>query len=125
MRVLVVVEDDEDAQDLIETVFSLDSRFILAGVSATAEDAFEMARTNKAGLIVLDHVLAGELTGIQAAPRFKDVAPLSKIILCTAHTELREPAAAEPAVDAFVLKTDSTHLLRVAQQLLDMCGSFT
>src|ERR1035437_1714183 len=66
VRVLVVVEDDEDAQDLIETVFSLDSRFILAGVSATAEDAFEMARTNKAGLIVLDHVLAGELTGIQA-----------------------------------------------------------
>jgi len=113
-----VVEDDEDAQDLIETVFSLDSRFILAGVSATAEDAFEMARTNKAGLIVLDHVLAGELTGIQAAPRFKDVAPLSKIILFTAHEELREAAAAEPAVDALVLKTDSTHLLRVAQQLL-------
>ena len=123
MRVLVVVEDDEDAQDLIETVFSLDSRFILAGVSATAEDAFDMARTNKAGLIVLDHVLAGELTGIQAAPRFKDVAPLSKIILFTAHEELREAAATEPAIDAFVLKTDSAHLLRVAQQVLGVAGS--
>jgi len=125
VRVLVVVEDDEVAQDLIETVFSLDSRFILAGVSATAEDAFEMARTNKAGLIVLDHVLAGELTGIQAAPRFKDVAPLSKIILFTAHEELREAATAEPAIDAFVLKTDSAHLLRVAQQVLGMAGSAT
>ena len=125
MRVLVVVEDDEDAQDLIETVFSLDSRFILAGVSATAEDAFEMARTNKAVLIVLDHVLAGELTGIQAAPRFKDVAPQAKIILFTAHEELREAATAEPAIDAFVLKTDSTHLLRVAQQVLGMAGSAT
>jgi len=125
MRALVVVEDDEDFQDLIASQFSLDSRFTVAGVSATAEDALEMAQTKRAALIVLDHVLAGELTGLEAAPKFKDVAPLSKIILCTAHTELREPAAAEPAVDAFVLKTDSTHLLRVAQQLLDMCGSFT
>lgn len=125
MRVLVVVEDDQDAQDLIETVFSLDSRFILAGVSATAEDAFEMARTNKAGLIVLDHALAGELTGIQAAPRFKDVAPMAKIILFTAHEELREAAIAEPAINAFVLKTDVAHLLRVAQQLLGMSGSAT
>jgi DNA-binding NtrC family response regulator len=123
VRVLVVVEDDENAQDLIETVFSLDSRFIFAGVSATAEDAFEMARTNKAGLIVLDHVLAGVLTGIQAAPRFKDVAPQSKIILFTAHEELREAATAEPAIDAFVLKTDSAHLLRVAQRVLGMSGS--
>jgi response regulator of citrate/malate metabolism len=54
VRVLVVVEDDEDVQDLIETVFSLDSRFTLAGVSATAEDALEMARTKKVALIVLN-----------------------------------------------------------------------
>jgi DNA-binding NtrC family response regulator len=125
VRVLVVVEDDEDVQDLIETVFSLDSRFTFAGVSARAEDAFEMARTNKAGLIVLDHGLAGELTGLEAAPRFKEVAPLSKIILFTARAELRQAAAAEPAVDAFVLKTDSAHLLRVAQQVLGMSGSAT
>ena len=123
MRVLVVVDDDEDVQDLIETVFSLDSRFTLAGVSTTAEDALEMARTKEVALIVLDHGLAGELTGLDAAPRFKDVVPLSKIILFTAHEELREAAAAEPAIDAFVLKTDSTHLLRVAQQVLAMYGS--
>jgi DNA-binding NtrC family response regulator len=123
VRVLVVVEDDEDAQDLIEAVFSLDSRFTFVGVSATAEDGLEMARTNQTGLIVFDHVLAGELTGIEAAPRFKDVAPLSKIILFTAHEELRGAAMAEPAIDAFVLKTDSVHLLRVAQQVLGMSGS--
>jgi len=108
--------------DFIQTVFSLDSRFTLAGVSATAEDAFKVAGTNKAELIVLDHALAGELTGIEAAPKFKEVAPESKIILFTAHAELRQAAAAEPAIDAFVLKTDSNYLLRVAQQLLSMSG---
>ena len=121
----MVVEDDEDVQDLIQTVFSMDSRFTLAGVSATAEDAFKVAGTNKAELIVLDHALAGELTGIEAAPKFKEVAPQSKIILFTAHAELRQAAAAEPAIDAFVLKTDSPYLLRVAQQLLSMSGHAT
>jgi len=118
-----VVEDDKDVQLLIETAFSLDSRFTFAGVSATAEDAFEMVQTNDPGTIVLDQGLAGRLSGLEAAPRFKDVAPQSKIILFTAHEELREAAAAEPAVDAFVLMTDSTHLLRVAQQLLGLAGS--
>jgi DNA-binding NtrC family response regulator len=123
VRALVVVEDDEDAQLLIETDFSLDSRFTVAGVSATAEGAFGMVQANAPGTIVLDHGLAGKLTGLEAAPRFKDVAPQSKIILFTAHEELREAAAAEPAIDAFLLKTDATHLLRVAQQLLGMAGS--
>jgi len=84
-----------------------------------------MAQTNEAGLIVLDHGLAGALTGLEAAPRFKEVAPLAKIILFTAHAELRDAAAAEPAVDTFVLKTDASRLLRVAQELLHMAGSAT
>lgn len=119
MRALVVVEDDEEVQDLIAAEFSQDPGFTLAGVSATAEDAFEMVLTNdEALLIVLDHGLAGELTGLQAASAFKHMAPLSKVILFTAHAELREVAAAEAAVDAFVLKTDADDLLQVAQQLL-------
>lgn len=118
-----MVEDDPDVQLLIESVFSLDSRFTFAGIRASAEDAFEMARTSEAGLIVLDHGLAGELTGLEAAPKFKEVAPRAKIILFTAHAELREVAAREPAVDAFVLKTESFRLLRVAQELLHTSGS--
>jgi len=125
MRTLVVVEDDEDFQDLIAAEFSLDSRFTVVGVSATAEDAIEMTQRNMADLIVLDNRLAGELTGLEAARRFKVMAPLSKVILFTVHGELSEAAAAEPAVDAFVLKSDSRQLLRVAQQVLGMDGSAT
>ena len=125
MRTLVVVEDDEDFQDLIAAEFSLDSRFVVVGVSATAEDAFEMAYETEAALVVLDHVLAGKLTGLEAAPKFKDVAPRMKVILFTVYSELREAVSAEPAVDAFVLKTDSRQLLRVAQQVLGMDGEPT
>ena len=122
MRSLVVVDDDEDFQDLIAAEFSLDSRFSVAGVSASAEDAFEMAQANQAALVVLDDHLHGRLTGLEAARIFKDVAPQLKVILFTAYPELREAAEAEPAVDAFVLKSDSRQLLRVAQQVLGLEG---
>ncbi|HZW44648.1 MAG TPA: response regulator [Dermatophilaceae bacterium] len=117
MRVLVVVEDDPDVQFLIETVFSEDDRLSVAVLTASAENALEVARTTEPGVIVLDHGLAGPLTGLEVAPRLKEVAPNAKIILFTAHEELRYSAADEPAIDGFLLKTDITQLLPLAQRL--------
>jgi len=120
VKILVVVEDDPDVQFLIEAVFSMDDRFAVAAVAASAEEALETARTTEPGVIVLDHGLAGALTGIEAASRLKEVAPNAEIILFTAHAELRHPAADEPAIDAFLLKTDSAKLLPLAQKLTGM-----
>lgn len=117
MKVLVVVEDDADVQSLVRTVFARDSRFSLGGVAESAEEAIELARSTELGLIVLDDGLAGELTGIDAAPLLKEVAPKAKIILFTAHADLRERAADEPAIDAFLVKTDVGQLLSLAQTL--------
>lgn len=117
MRTLIVVEDDPDVQLLLETIFSMDPRFDLAEVAASAEDALELARTTEPGIIVLDHGLAGALTGLEAAPRLKKRAPNSRIILFTAHAELKARADGEPAIDAFLLKTNSTKLLALAQHL--------
>jgi len=93
MSSLVVVEDDLNVQFLIETVFSLDSRFPLTGATVAAEEALEMARSAAPGIFVLDHALAGELTGLEAAPQLKLLAPESKIIFFTAHAQVREAAA--------------------------------
>ena len=117
MTVLVVVEDDPDVRFLVETIFSMDSRFRLAAVAESAEAALESARASQPGLFVLDHGLAGALSGIDAAPRLKELVPQTKIILFTAHAELQARAEAEPAIDAFLLKTESTKLLALAQQL--------
>ncbi len=120
VKILVVIEDDPDVRFLIETIFSMDDRFSVAGPAASAEVALEMARTTELGIIVLDHGLAGALTGMEAAPRLKEVAPNAKIILFTTHAELRQVAADEPAIDAFLLKTDSAKLLALAQELTGM-----
>lgn len=118
MQALVVVEDDPDVQFLIESIFSMDPRFNAADVAESAEAALEWsARTVGPGVIVLDHGLAGSLTGLDAAQRLKELAPNAKIVLFTAHAELKARADAEPAIDAFLLKTDSTRLLPLAQRL--------
>ena len=62
MKVLVVVEDDPDVRFLVETIFSMDSRFTLAGVAASAEEALKSLRTTEPQIIVLDHGLSGQLT---------------------------------------------------------------
>lgn len=107
MKVLVVVEDDHDVQFLVETIFSMDSRFTLAAVAASAEEALESLRTTQPEIIVLDHALSGQLTGLDAAPRLKELAPQAKIIMFTAHADLKTHADHEPAIDGFVLKTES------------------
>ncbi len=117
MTVLMVVEDDPDVQFLIETVFSHDPRFTVGAVATAAEDALASLDAAQEGIIVLDHGLSGELTGLEAAPQFKVRAPLAKIILFTAHAELRPQADSEAAIDAFVLKTEARRLLPVAQEL--------
>ena len=117
MKALVVVEDDPDVQFLVETIFSMDRRFTLAGLVASAEEALESLRTSQPRIIVLDHGLSGQLTGLDAAPRIKELAPQAKIIMFTAHADLKARADKEPAIDGFVLKTESTQLLPLAQRL--------
>lgn len=124
LNVLAVVEDDPDVQLLVETIFSMDSRFTLAPVTDSAEAALESARTTEPGIVVLDHGLAGPLTGLEAAPLLKELAPNAKIILFTAHAELQTLADVEPAIDGFLLKTDSTQLLPLAQRLIGLDPGF-
>ena len=116
-KFLDVIEDDPGVQLLIQTIFSMDSRFSPANAVQSAEEALESTRKAEPGVIVLDHGLAGSLTGLDAAPLLKELAPRAKIILFTAFAELQARATAEPAIDAFLLKTESTRLLPLAQRL--------
>ena len=117
MKVLAVVEDDPDVAFLVETIFSMDSRFTVAAVADSAEQALTTAPSKEPGTIMLDHGLAGVLTGLEAEPKLNQLVPRSKIILFTTQAELEARAQEEPAIDAFLLKTESTRLLALAQEL--------
>ena len=117
MKTVVIVEDDPDIQALISTIFSMDPRFSVSGLAESAEEALELARTTGPEIIVLDDRLAGELTGVEAVPQLKAAAPDAKIILFTAHADLQARVVSQPAIDAFLLKTETGELLPLAQQL--------
>jgi DNA-binding NarL/FixJ family response regulator len=119
-KILVVIEDDPDVQFLVEAIFAMDPRFTVTAVAASAEEALEAPPTSEPGIIVLDHGLAGPLPGLAAAPMLKERAPKAKIIMFTAHAALQARADREPAIDAFLLKTESERLLPLAQELIGL-----
>ena len=118
-RILVIVEDEVDVRWLIRMTLLDDPRLELVGEAASAEAALELARENKPGLIILDHSIEGDVMGLQAAPMLKNIVPEAKILLFTAF-DLHAEAEAEPAVDAFLLKTNLERLLPTVQSLLDL-----
>lgn len=119
MKVLMVVEDDLDMRLIIRITLETDPRLQIVGEAGTAEEAIEIARSENPGLIILDNSLEGEMTGLEAAPILKDVAPHAKVLLFTAY-DLRSEAKREPAIDAFLRKDHLKDLLPVILRLLDL-----
>ena len=118
--VVAVIEDQPDVRAIVKVLlgragFGVDHEF------EAAEDALDrMPSTVDA--IVLDHNLAGELTGLEAAPALKVRAPSAVIVLFSAM-DLRTPAGAEPAIDAVVRKDRVTDLASVLASLVDPGGN--
>jgi two-component system nitrate/nitrite response regulator NarL len=118
-KVLVVVDDDLDMRRAIRALLERDPRLEVLGEASSAAEAVEAARSTHPGLIVLDHLIDGPVTGLEAAPILKQVAPNAKILLFSAH-DLRSEARRTPAVDAFLPKDRIDRLLPVALQLLGL-----
>jgi CheY-like chemotaxis protein len=111
-----VVEDDLDMQLLIQSVLGVDPRLDPWYGVATVKDAVAAAVETSPALIILDHFLGGEITGLDAAPIIKAVAPNARIILFSSH-DLSAEVRFESAVDLYVPKTDLRRLLCSVLQL--------
>ena len=59
--------------------------------------------------------------GLEAAPLIKAVAPNAKILLFSAF-DLKKEADAEPAIDAFLGKSDVGLLLKTVQWMLHLAN---
>lgn len=120
MNVFLVVEDDPDIRMLVRFMFSGDPDFEVSGEVADMDAAVQVAADLQPDLIILDNQLEGPETGLEGAPRLKSVVARCRIVLFSASEELRTPALAEPAIDAFLLKTDITRLMPLCRQLLGL-----
>ena len=117
--ILALVEDEVDLRVLIRITLRKDDRLELKGEAESAEEAIELARELAPALVILDHSLVGTMTGLEAAPAIKAVAPGAKILLFTAH-DLHAEAASEPAIDRFLRKDNLPQLLRTVEEMLDL-----
>jgi len=119
MRVLVIVEDEEDMRRMIQALLTRDPRLRVMGQATTAAEAVDVAELIAPGLIVLDHFIDGPVTGLDAAPSLKRVAPAAKILLFSAH-DLAAEAQRSPDIDAYLQKDQPQKLLPLAQSLLGL-----
>lgn len=119
MKVLVVVEDDEEMRMIIGRVLARDERIEGHGAAATALEAVEEARQMQPDLVILDHFIEGDVMGLEAAPLIKAAAPTAKILLFTAH-DLATEASREAAIDAFLPKDRLENLLDTVRSLLGL-----
>lgn len=120
-RVLVVVENDPDMRRLIRVELMDDPRIEVSGEAATVEAAIGLLAGREPALVILDNYLDDDTRGIDAAPALKEAAPHARILLLTAD-DLSAEARREPAIDAYLRKTDIERLLPTARKLLGLEG---
>lgn len=116
----MVVEDEPDLRLLIRIRFSLDPEFVVYGEATEIGQAVAAIEQFAPDLVVLDHHLGGDLSGLDGAEFLKRASPSTKIILFTATEEVRRLAADSPWIDAFLLKTDIARLVPLGRQLLQL-----
>jgi DNA-binding NarL/FixJ family response regulator len=118
-QVLVVVENDPDFRLLIRVELARDPRIEISGEAASSEEALRLLASSGPGLVILDHYLDDETRGLEAAALIKEAAPQARVLLMSSEDLARE-AARQPAVDAFLRKTDIDRLLPLTQRLLGL-----
>lgn len=117
VRRVVLVEDDPTIRSVVEILLELEPDLQLVGSAASAERGLEIVLAERPDLLLLDNHLEGPLTGLDAAPAFKQAFPGVVVLLCTA-LDLVSAAEAAPDVDGFLRKDRLAELPDVARALL-------
>ncbi len=113
----LVVDDEPDIRAVIRAMLVVQAGIVVSGEASSAAEAVEMARAAPPDLIVLDHWLGSGKLGIEAARELKEAAPEAKVLLISGH-DVGRAAGAEPAIDAFLAKTDVDRLVPTVRRLL-------
>lgn len=110
---VVLVEDDPAIRMVVEILLSTEPDLELVGSAVCAEDGIALVRREAPDLLLLDNQLEGPLTGVAAAPAFKDAFPGVLVLLCTA-LDLADVAATAEDIDGYLRKD---HLVDLADTL--------
>lgn len=99
---VLVVDDEPDLRQLVGIMLEKDPRLEVSASVGSVEEALTAARDTQPDVIILDHLLGGDVTGLEAAPLLKEAAPDTKIVMFSAV--LNDSMEPQPAVDGIVNK---------------------
>ena len=111
---VLLVEDEPGARDGLAVLLDIEPDLSLVGTAASAEEALMLVHDLAPDVVLLDNKLAGSLTGVQAAPAFKELAPRAVVLLCTVTPEVE--LEDHPGVDGYLCKEDLVSLPDAVRQ---------
>ena len=117
----MLVEDDATVTSVIEILLATEPDLELVAVATSAEAGIDLVRDLSPDLLLLDNQLEGLLSGVEAAPAFKQAFPGVIVLLCTA-LDLAEVAADTPAIDGYLRKERLAEVADVSRELLTSLG---
>lgn len=120
-KVVVVIEDDPDMQELIRLALRPQPQLRLVGHAECAAAGLALVEREQPDLVILNHYLEAGALGLQLAPALKRAAPRSKLVLFSSY-DLAIEADQESAVDVFINKRRLGSLLPTVSSLLDLAG---
>lgn len=102
---VVIAEDYKMVREVFASTVSNSENYRLAGAYATAAEAMEHCLSAPADLVLMDVLIPGSISGLEAARRIKAARPETKIIIVTSMPELSFlRQAREIGVDSFWYK---------------------
>lgn len=85
---VVIAEDYKMVREVFAATVSNSENYRLAGAFATAAEAMEYCLSAPADLVLMDVLIPGSISGLEAARRIKAARPETKIIIVTSMPEL-------------------------------------
>lgn len=105
MACTVLLADDRDhVRQILRIRLELDDEFRVVAEARDGENAIMMASMHQPDVIVLDNQMP-VMTGLEALPRVKEVAPRARVVMFSSDDDLEGKALAAGA-DAFVNKSE-------------------
>ena len=88
-KTVLLVDDAPDLRTLLQVALERDGRFVVVGEATNGAEAISMASGLQPDIIVLDQMMP-VMSGLDALPRIRDVAPAAKVVLFSAIADRLE-----------------------------------
>ena len=123
IRVLVV-DDHAVVREGIRHILEGEPGFLVVGEAGNGADALRLAAEHRPDVVVLDVSMPGE-SGLRVAPKIRDAAPESRVLIMSMHDNaeyVREGVRA--GASGYLLKDSAAAELRLAVRAVHAGGSY-